>query len=294
MSDKTVKLLPRAREQKAFTLIELLVVIAIIALLLSIVMPSLAMAKERAKRLICATHMKSLGVGIVMYAGQQDDELPMNFYQHDPGRRNASNAVATYFLGGYDMALDTASSQERLDDMLHGGGDYEATGRGVTNLGYLFSEGLLEDVADVVYCDSNKSTLFSYNAYGGKAGWPKGVSDTSYASNRIRVSYSYLPQASRSKHPSMPQFPDAAYKLRELDSMRSVVVDLLNDDPDNGNSMAHKRGNYYGVNMLFGDGSVAFKLDKENVIKDGGNMIERSNGDDPVAWRHAIRVLETQ
>ena len=58
--------------------------------------------------------------------------------------------------------------------------------------------------------------------------------------------------------------------------------------------MSHRRGNYFGVNMLFGDGSVAFKLDQDNVIKDGGDLIGMSDAgrNQPVPWRNAIRVLE--
>ncbi len=66
------------RKDKGFTLIELLVVIAIIALLLSIVLPSLGKAKEYAKRLVCANNTKQLALGVRLYTEQNDDELPLN------------------------------------------------------------------------------------------------------------------------------------------------------------------------------------------------------------------------
>ncbi|MCI0498054.1 MAG: prepilin-type N-terminal cleavage/methylation domain-containing protein, partial [Planctomycetales bacterium] len=53
--------------KKAFTLIELLVVIAIIALLLSILLPSLSKIKERAKQLVCKTNLRGVGIAIRLY-----------------------------------------------------------------------------------------------------------------------------------------------------------------------------------------------------------------------------------
>ena len=52
----------------AFTLVELLVVIAIIALLISILLPSLARAREQAKRMRCLGNMKDIGVASNTYA----------------------------------------------------------------------------------------------------------------------------------------------------------------------------------------------------------------------------------
>ena len=52
---------------KAFTLIELLVVIAIIALLVSILMPSLQKAKELAKDVVCRTNQKHVAYAILLY-----------------------------------------------------------------------------------------------------------------------------------------------------------------------------------------------------------------------------------
>ena len=61
-----------------FTLIELLVVIAIIALLVSILMPSLQKAKDLAKDVVCRSNEKTVSYGVVLYAEENDDIYPYN------------------------------------------------------------------------------------------------------------------------------------------------------------------------------------------------------------------------
>jgi prepilin-type N-terminal cleavage/methylation domain-containing protein/prepilin-type processing-associated H-X9-DG protein len=65
----------------AFTLIELLVVIAIIAILAGLLLPTLAGAQARVKGTRCLSNLKQLGMGCVMYAGDNNDRLPQSAHQ---------------------------------------------------------------------------------------------------------------------------------------------------------------------------------------------------------------------
>lgn len=66
------KALPSDARQRCFTLIELLVVVALIALLMSILLPSFGAARERARRIKCASNLRQISHGWTMYVDHEN------------------------------------------------------------------------------------------------------------------------------------------------------------------------------------------------------------------------------
>lgn len=66
------------QSHRGFTLIELLVVVSIIALLISILLPSLGRAKELANRVHCSANLKGITSSFIVYGMENNDEFPLS------------------------------------------------------------------------------------------------------------------------------------------------------------------------------------------------------------------------
>src|SRR4051812_778613 len=89
------------RSQKGFTLVELLVVIGIIALLISILLPSLNRAREAANRTVCLSNLRQFGMAFNMYAMAYKDNVPLGYMVNSVGNEQYGwNYIAHLNRGG--------------------------------------------------------------------------------------------------------------------------------------------------------------------------------------------------
>ena len=224
---------------KAFTLVELLVVIAIIALLISILAPTLRAVKDLAKSAYCKTTLNALNKSALVYAEVNKGYLMVYRHVYETSTEPVPNA------GDFIKAPPQTSKlcQSFVDPY------NQATGL-LTPVGYglVYADGILGP-ADLFYCPAQEATKYRLADYPKKWGSAKGP-DSQY----IRAGYMWNPWVWDWAGP--PNDRLATYEddliLQIHPNDRCLTADLIYDME----STAHKTGTGAVWNLCYVDGHV--------------------------------------
>ena len=227
------------KRSKGFTLIELLVVIAIIALLVSILLPSLNRARELAKRASCSANLKGIGTAIALYQGGNKESFP-------------------WLDTGNYAAESWCTSTELIEDLAADGDSFNP----VENMNLLVAGG--ECSFKMFRCPSVSSQVMtrdSGEAYGFQAADNKiyvdyGMHDGYATTNGTAANPAKLTDNAKSSLGFLADQPGD-----ELDEFERVVSGNAND----GAGYNHKDD---GINLLVAGSSVSWKTEILSGVND--------------------------
>ena len=86
----------RRFKQSAFTLVALLVIVAVLAILAAMLLPALAGAHDRARRIQCVNNLKQCGLAFRIWAGDNGDKLPMDVPLAKGGTKEFDTGADTF------------------------------------------------------------------------------------------------------------------------------------------------------------------------------------------------------
>lgn len=171
------------QRQQGFTLIELLVVVAIIALLISILLPSLSRARTIAKRTVCATQLKDIGIGLATYEVNFNRLPPQNWLGASAEAVGSKSTREASAMWGYSVHAAIAESVGGMAKYLEGDTTNVANEPGALAMQTFYCPFVdlndIHEIGDIVY------SQFGDNI-------PAGASTMNTFDNFINITYTYF------------------------------------------------------------------------------------------------------